>query len=230
MRSFKRFVFGAVLATLVAAPVQAMMLDYPGVKLQALDKVTARTITFEGKVGATLKFASIFIKIQTCQKPPAYERSDSAAFLQIWEELPKPDVRSEPSASEAIESKWIFSGWMFASSPALSAMDHPIYDVWVVECIGAPVGGDPTLPPPERAEDIEAEEADTVGTIDASTDSQAVGVKDAVDQTPTSEQDLRVPDSVPSRQVGPRAELEPDANGPTPVMESPDRALGVAPR
>jgi hypothetical protein len=141
------FLFLCFIFAVTPMAAHAVMLDYPSVKLQALDKITARTITFEGKVGTTLKFASIFIKIQTCQKPPAYERSDAAAFLQIWEVTPQD------------ESKWIFSGWMFASSPAVSAMDHPIYDVWVVDCVGTPIGGDASLPPPEAAEDINDEEA-----------------------------------------------------------------------
>ena len=48
---------------------------------------------------------------------------EAAAFLQIWERKPHED-----------QSKWVFSGWMFSSNPALSAMDHPVYDVWVIDC------------------------------------------------------------------------------------------------
>lgn len=99
------------------------MTDEPVVKLQSLDKVTARTMTFEVKVGTTVKFGPIYIKVQACRKAPPIAAPESAAFLQIWE-VTKKD-----------ESKWIYSGWMFASSPALSAMDHPIYDVWVLDCL-----------------------------------------------------------------------------------------------
>lgn len=99
------------------------MIDEPVVKLQSLDKVTARTMTFEVKVGTTVKFGPIYIKVQSCRKAPPIAAPESAAFLQIWE-VTKKD-----------ESKWIYSGWMFASSPALSAMDHPIYDVWVLDCL-----------------------------------------------------------------------------------------------
>lgn len=99
--------------------------DYPVVKLRSLDKITARTMTFEAKVGSTVRFGQIFIKVQSCRKPPPVEKSESAAFLQVWQ---ADDVKNT--------SKWIFSGWMFASSPALSAMDHPVYDVWVLDCLG----------------------------------------------------------------------------------------------
>ncbi|MCE7887760.1 MAG: DUF2155 domain-containing protein [Alphaproteobacteria bacterium PRO2] len=115
------------------------MENYPVVKLQSLDKVTARTMTFEAKVGNTVKFGSLFIKIQACAKAPPIEQPESAAFLQIWEMKSKGEsdsvsVKDQPPKEEA---QWIFSGWMFASSPALSHMDHPIYDVWVLDCLNA---------------------------------------------------------------------------------------------
>lgn len=106
-----------------ALPARAEMIDYPNVKIQALDKSTARTITLEAKVGTTIEYGSIFIKIQSCRKSEPLDKPESAAFLQIWE-VP---VNSD-------KSQWVFSGWMFASSPALSAMDHSVYDVWVLDC------------------------------------------------------------------------------------------------
>ena len=102
---------------------QAAMTEYPKVRLRSLDKITARTMTFDAAVGTTIKFGSIYIKILSCQKPDVQERDDAAAFLQVWE-ITTDDV-----------SKWIFSGWMYAASPAVSAMDHPIYDVWVMDCL-----------------------------------------------------------------------------------------------
>lgn len=99
------------------------MTQYPLVKLQSLDKVTAHTMTFEAKVGNTLKFGPLYIKVQSCQKSSPIDEPESAAFIQVWE------------GETDNTSKWIFSGWMFASSPGLSAMDHPIYDVWVIDCM-----------------------------------------------------------------------------------------------
>ncbi len=118
------------------------MESYPVVKLQSLDKVTARTMTFEANVGNTVKFGSLYIKIQACAKAPPVEQPESAAFLQIWEmkstsESDSVSVKEQPPKEEA---QWIFSGWMFASSPALSHMDHPIYDVWVLDCLSAKGG------------------------------------------------------------------------------------------
>ena len=99
------------------------MTEYPRVKLQSLDKATARTMTFEANVGDTLKFGPLYIKVQTCKKSSPIDEPESAAFLQVWE------ITAEGA------SEWVFSGWMFASSPGLSSMNHPIYDVWVLDCL-----------------------------------------------------------------------------------------------
>lgn len=109
------------------------MEDYPAVQLRALDKITARTLTFQADVGSTVKFGSLYVKVQACRKAPPIEQPESAAFLQIWEEIPDQEAASLETLSTHPE--WVFSGWMFASSPALSYMDHPIYDVWVLDCL-----------------------------------------------------------------------------------------------
>lgn len=99
------------------------MIPYDVVKFRSLDKITAQTKIFEVKVGSTVKYGPLYIKVQSCQKKPPIEAPESAAFVQIWE------ISSEQKA------EWIFSGWMFASSPGLSSMDHPVYDVWVLDCL-----------------------------------------------------------------------------------------------
>lgn len=99
--------------------------EYPSIRLRSLDKITARTLTFDAQVGNTIKFGDIYIKILSCRKPPPVEKTEAAAFLQIWQ------IDKEKEAS-----RWVFSGWMFSSSPALSGMDHPVYDVWVIDCLG----------------------------------------------------------------------------------------------
>ncbi len=96
-----------------------------GVRLRALDKITGRTQTFDAKIDEVLKFGSLFIRPRACNKSLPTEKPESASFLQVWEDTPE----EEPT--------WIFSNWMFASNPALSAMEHPIYDIWVISCINA---------------------------------------------------------------------------------------------
>ena len=131
---------------LPAAPARAEMMDMPVIRLQSLDKITARTMTFEARVGGTVKFGPLYIKIQACRKAPPIEQPESAAFLQIWEVTPKE------------EAKWVFSGWMFASSPSLSPMDHPVYDVWVLDCLERK-STDPVPEPEPVPEDAPAPES-----------------------------------------------------------------------
>ena len=156
-RSLNLLLVGAVLLT--AAPAaRAEMEPQPVAKLRTLDKVTARTMTFEAEVGSTVKFGPLFIKIRACRKAPPVEQPESAAFLQIWENSLKDKT-----------PQWVFSGWMFASSPALSPMDHPIYDVWVLDCLAAKTGTAPaTDETPESATAAEAAAADAPDAPDAS--------------------------------------------------------------
>lgn len=90
--------------------------------LQGLDKITARISTFEAPVDEIVRFGTFEIIARTCKKTPPEEPPERSAFLEITEV--RPDSPSVP----------IFTGWMFASSPALSAVEHPVYDVWVIDC------------------------------------------------------------------------------------------------
>ena len=90
--------------------------------LGALDKVTARANTLKGLVGMPVKFGTLKIVAQTCIMTPPEDPPESAAFMEIYQ------------VQEGEEEDEVFSGWMFASSPALSALDHPVYDVWVLGC------------------------------------------------------------------------------------------------
>ncbi len=96
---------------------------YDTALLQGMDKVTARVSSIEAPVGDVVRFGSLEIIARVCDKRPPEEPPESAAFLDIWEVRP----------GEAAIS--LFRGWMFASSPALSAMEHPVYDVWVRDCV-----------------------------------------------------------------------------------------------
>jgi hypothetical protein len=93
--------------------------------LQGLDKVTARVSRIEVPVGSTVTFGALEISADACYKRPPEETPESAAFLRIAETRPGETPQT------------IFSGWMFASSPALSALENAVYDVWVIDCISA---------------------------------------------------------------------------------------------
>lgn len=111
----------ALAAALIGGPAAAD--PYPVAVLRALDKVTARVSTIKAPVGETVHFEALEIIARTCDKRPPEEPPEAAAFLEIRERRPHQGAPSE-----------VFTGWMFASSPALSAMDHPVYDIWVLDC------------------------------------------------------------------------------------------------
>jgi hypothetical protein len=92
------------------------------VVLRAMDKITARVSTITVPVGGTVTFGSLKITAKACDKHPPEETPESSAFLDVVEE--KPGEAAQPR----------FQGWMFASSPALSALEHPVYDLWVLDC------------------------------------------------------------------------------------------------
>jgi hypothetical protein len=95
------------------------------VVLQGLDKITARVSTIKIPVGGTVSFGALQITARACDKHPPEEAPEAAAFLEVIEV--KPDEKPVQR----------FSGWMFASSPALSALEHPVYDLIVLDCVNA---------------------------------------------------------------------------------------------
>lgn len=122
-----------LVSTLVISPVPAE--TYPIVLLQGLDKVTARVLTFQAPVGGIVRFGTLEIAAAVCEKRPPEETPDSAAFLDIVEKR---------AGQAPVE---VFRGWMFASSPGLSPMQHPVYDLWVVDCVSSLPNANPSVAP-----------------------------------------------------------------------------------
>jgi hypothetical protein len=97
--------------------------------LQTLDKVTGRVRVLEAPVGEPVAFGPLTIVVRACRKRAPEEPPETAAFIEIVEN----------KAGEAPVE--LFKGWMFASSPAVSALEHPVYDVWVNDCKAARTAG-----------------------------------------------------------------------------------------
>ena len=108
------------------------------VTLRGLDKITARITTFEVSEVRSERFGTLRITLRVCRKNPPEETPEVIAFLEINERRP----------GEKREAQ-LFSGWMFASSPALNALEHPVYDVWVIDCRNSEGEGD--QPPSEKS-------------------------------------------------------------------------------
>lgn len=99
------------------------------VQLRALDKVTARTFDYTVPIGESLDFGSLTIYAKHCEKTPPTALPETYAFLQV------DDRRLMEDGSEDAESARLFSGWMYGSRPAISALDHRVYDIWVIGCV-----------------------------------------------------------------------------------------------
>src|SRR5436190_14977493 len=122
------------------ATAAAEMIEQPTAQLQGLDKTTARISKFDAPVGSEVHFGTLSILVRTCQRTPPEVTPENAAFLEIFETRP------------GEQKEKLFGGWMFSSSPALSALEYPVYDVNLLECKGAaPPSSAPPLPPPPPA-------------------------------------------------------------------------------
>lgn len=96
--------------------------EIPMVILSALDKITTQLSTIKIKQDQMVRFGTLEITLRHCRTSPPEEAPESMAFLEII------DVGYNN------KNEKVFSGWMFASSPALSPLEHPVYDVWVKDC------------------------------------------------------------------------------------------------
>lgn len=90
--------------------------------VRAIDKQTRKRGEFTLTQNRPVAFGRLSIVMRACEAAPPTEAPESGGFLQIDERRPGGAV------------KRVFSGWMFASTPSLNAMEHPVYDVWVVQC------------------------------------------------------------------------------------------------
>ncbi len=126
--------FAPTLMMALVATAAAGMTAEPIAVLEGLDKITARVSRFEVLVGKTASFFTLSVAVRECEKSAPEDRPENAAFVEIYENRP------------GEERSRLFSGWMFSSSPALSALEHPVYDVNLLECKGPP-GAPPPTPP-----------------------------------------------------------------------------------
>ena len=129
----KRILLGVLLVLLAACtcgPAKAERIANPIALFAGLDKITGVTTTFEIPIGEERRFGSVIVKPDVCYTRPVTEEPKTTSFVQI-DQVEMDNTR-----------KPIFSGWMFAESPGLNAMEHATLDVWLTGC------RDPNAPPP----------------------------------------------------------------------------------
>ena len=109
-----------------------------------LDKITGRIINFDEDIGETVQFGALRVKTSACYTRPSTEAANTDAFVEVDEITLQGEV------------KRIFSGWMYAASPGLHGVEHPVYDIWLTDCKGPdqtivsaqPDPPKPATPPP----------------------------------------------------------------------------------
>jgi hypothetical protein len=117
-------VAGAALGLLASGPALAERIRNPTAVFSGLDKISGRIISFDVAIGETIQFGALQVTPRVCYTSPPSETPQTTTFIEVDE------------ITLANEKKRIFSGWMFASSPGLHAIEHPVYDVWLTNCKG----------------------------------------------------------------------------------------------
>ncbi len=121
-RAFLTLVLGIVVATMAVRPALAVTIANPIANFSGLDKITGRLVQFDVYMDETVQFGALQITPRACYTRPPTETQRTSVFIEV------------DQVSLRGGTTRIFTGWMFAESPALNAIDHAVYDIWLVAC------------------------------------------------------------------------------------------------
>lgn len=97
--------------------------------IQAIDKVTTETLRFEVPVGKSVRYKSLVFTVRACEtSAPDEDTTDSVAYMTVESQPKAQPGRPAPLARQ------VYKGWMYASSPGLNPLQHPVYDAWLIAC------------------------------------------------------------------------------------------------
>ncbi|UHD47817.1 DUF2155 domain-containing protein [Aureimonas altamirensis] len=128
----KRTAFAAVAVVVAAIPADAARLENRVAVFSGLDKITGRITSFDAYVNETVQFGTLQVTPRVCYSRSPDEAPKTDSFVEVDEITLEREIRR------------IFTGWMFADSPGLNAVEHPVYDVWLKDC-----RDDSSVPPPQ---------------------------------------------------------------------------------
>ena len=134
-------VFGLTASLLGAGLAHADSIHHPTAVFAGLDKITGRIISFDVAIDETVQFGTLQITPRVCLTRPQTEAPLTEGFVEVDE------------IESAKQAKRVFSGWMFAASPGLHGVEHPVYDVWLKDCKG---GVEVVASPPAASPDSNA--------------------------------------------------------------------------
>ena len=124
-------------AVLLAGPAAAERVKNPIAVFNGLDKISGKILPFDVAIGETVQFGALQVTPRVCYSRSASEAPQTTSFIEVDEITLDKKVRR------------IFTGWMFAASPGLHAVEHPVYDVWLTDCKG---GVTTDVPAPAQVE------------------------------------------------------------------------------
>jgi hypothetical protein len=194
----RRALAPSLVLALWACPAAADKIKNPTAVFSGLDKITGRIVSFEVAVDETVQFGALQLTPRVCYTRPPTESPKTTAFLEVDE--------------VTLDNKYrrIFTGWMFASSPGLHAIEHPIYDVWLVDC----KGGADVIAEAKEQEDVPAVAAKPEKTKRAGKDS----TKTAQQINAAGQVDVEAPRGVPVQpRQKPSRKFFPSNEGPAPA-------------
>jgi hypothetical protein len=172
---------------------QADRIKNPTAVFSGLDKITGRIVSFEVAVDETVQFGALQMRARVCFTKPPAESPNTTSFVEVDEAGPDGKTRR------------LFSGWMFAASPGLHGLEHPVYDIWLVDCKG---GTEVIAEPKEVVEEPAPVQQNAVrpgapgqpGSIMSPSGVQPVPPPPAIETAPLQQQPAR---RAPPRQVLP---------------------------
>jgi len=110
------------------SPEEPKPIRSPTAVIQALDKVTAETMRFAAPIGRKVRYKNLIFTVQACETTGLDDPQPQSAAYMTVESQPKESVGRPPPP------KQVFKGWMFATAPGLHALEHPVYDAWLIAC------------------------------------------------------------------------------------------------
>jgi hypothetical protein len=135
----RRRLLSAALFIACAVSAHAERLTNPIAVFAGLDKITGTITTFQVPIDGNKQFGSLLVRPRACYSRPPEEEPKTTSFVEVEE------------VGTGNAARRIFTGWMFAESPGLNAVEHPVYDVWLTGCF------DPNAPKPPVEEQIDPE-------------------------------------------------------------------------
>jgi hypothetical protein len=157
-------------------------------KMQAMDKITGRVNEIIVPVKSKISYGDFSLVLRSCKKRPAEETPENFAFVDV----------TDKSFGENEYN--IFRGWIISSTPGINAIEHPIYDVWLLECVDSQVDGAKLLSEEELAlrDNLPTKEAvntnkDNIEKNDAAQDKKVIRIKDFIAEDRDIEKNIEVP-------------------------------------